>query len=140
VDPEEIRRRVKAARALAGISVKELAERINQEGLGERTLRALEGDAGRAWRPMELQAVAQACGLPYEFFTVDFSSVFDRELRVDDRLDELERRLRRLEGVQAAPAPPGELGRRAEGSQPNGGHRPQDERREEEGQSRGAGG
>lgn len=139
MDPEETRRRVKAARALAGISVKDLAERIGQKGLGERTLRELEGDAGRAWRPMELQAVAQACELPYEFFTVDFSQL-SLSARTDTRLDALEAEVRRLAAERPAPGPPGELGRRAEGSLPSDERRPREESRAEEDQSRGAGG
>lgn len=131
-----MRRRVKAARALAGISVKELAQRIGQDGLGERTLRSLEGDAGRAWRPMELQAVAQACGLPYEFFTVDFQQL-TLNGRVGQRLDALEAELRQLAAERPAPEPPGELGRRAAGSQPSDERRPQGEPRREEGHARG---
>lgn len=71
LSPEHVRRRVKAARALVGMSVDELAVTINQPGLGVRTLRSLEGDKGRPFRPMELRAIADACELPYEFFTED---------------------------------------------------------------------
>lgn len=135
--PDETRRRVKAARALAGISVETLADRIGQPGLGERTLRSLEGESGRPIRPMELQAIATATGLPLGFFTDDLVRVFESN-GATTRLEEFEARLRRLEAERAAPAPPGELGRRAEGSQPSDERRRQDEHPEEGGQGQGA--
>lgn len=86
--PEQIRRRVKAARALAGLSIPALAEAVNEPGLGDRTIRAMEGEKGRPFRKMELEAIARVCGLPYAFFTVDFA-----------RLPELEGELVDVHGV-----------------------------------------
>lgn len=65
-------RRVKAARALAGLTIEQLAERLTEEGrLGARTLRKIEaGD--RPVRAMELREIARACDVPYGFFTTDF--------------------------------------------------------------------
>lgn len=75
VEGEELRNRLRAAQALAGIrSVDELAERIGIEGLGRDTLY----DMQRGKRPIrrhELREIADACGLPYEFFTVDFATL-----------------------------------------------------------------
>jgi hypothetical protein len=65
-------RRIKAAIALAGYSIEDLSEAIDQRGLGPRTLRKLQDDSDprepRAW---ELRAIADACDVPYRWFTVD---------------------------------------------------------------------
>jgi uncharacterized small protein (DUF1192 family) len=127
MDSSQTRRRVKAARAIAGLSVAELAARIDQSGLGERTLRALEGEGGRQFRPMELQAIAQACDLPYEFFTVDFRKLSLASGTLEDRLAVVEDEVRRLARERAAPAPPGVPGHRAEDSPPSGESLPQSE-------------
>jgi hypothetical protein len=73
--PDELRRRVKAARAYAGYkSAGELAAALDFKGLGERNLRELEGpSAPRPFRAVELREIARVCGLPYEFFTADLS-------------------------------------------------------------------
>jgi uncharacterized protein YdcH (DUF465 family) len=69
---EQTARRVKAARALAGIdSVEALAERINQRGLGLKVLRQIEQGRRHA-EPRELAAIAEACGIAREFFGLDF--------------------------------------------------------------------
>ena len=80
MDDSQIRRRVKAARALAGLSVGQLAKRLDEPGLGERTLRDLESQKGRSFYRRELRAIAEACGLPYEFFTMDFSAAREDSL------------------------------------------------------------
>lgn len=71
---DERQRRMRAARALAGFkNVGDLADAIGADaGLGERTLRKLEGGESPL-RPPAMREIAHACGLPYEFFTVDFS-------------------------------------------------------------------
>lgn len=76
VDDEGLRRRMKAAQTLAGIkNVRELAERIDLPGLGRDTL--YEMQSGK--RPIlrhELREIADACGVPVEFFTAeDFSAL-----------------------------------------------------------------
>jgi len=93
LDQAEIRRRIRAARILAepteaerakrpdrsrnspGITVPELAARMNAAGLGKDTLYAIEAGGARARdvRSHELPAIAAACDLPYEFFTADFA-------------------------------------------------------------------
>lgn len=71
---DEIRRRIRAARALAGITVDELSGRLDGQRLSTKTLGNIErGD--RDARPMELRAIAAACGVSYAFFTVDFSTL-----------------------------------------------------------------
>lgn len=60
---------------LAGIpSANALAERLDTQGLSGVTIRKIEAGT-RDVRPHELRAIAAACGLPYEFFTVDFAQL-----------------------------------------------------------------
>lgn len=76
---EEISRRMRAARAYAGLSsVKKLAAKIDEPGLGTSTLYAIEQGRRRA-RPRDLRAIAQACGLPDSWFEVDFGLIFAAE-------------------------------------------------------------
>jgi outer membrane murein-binding lipoprotein Lpp len=77
LDQEQLRRRMRAARALAGYKVmSDLAAAIPKESqLGERKLRALESGED-ALRPPALREIAAACGLPYEFFTADLLTLF----------------------------------------------------------------
>lgn len=91
---EDTARRVRAARALAGLdSVQALAEAIDQRGLSTKTLRAIE-QGRRIAEPRELTAIAEACGLAPGFFRMD--------LRVDsgegglNRLETAERQLASL--------------------------------------------
>jgi transcriptional regulator with XRE-family HTH domain len=92
----ETARRVRAARAYAGLSVNELAGRI---GLGLQTIKRIESGK-RTARRFEIWAIAEACNLPREFFEVDLdllsrrAAVLQEALaRVDERLDRIERRL-----------------------------------------------
>lgn len=73
MDSEETRRRLRAGRALAGITVEQLAERLGP-GLGAKTLYNVERGE-REIRPMELREVARACGLPFAFFVMDFGEL-----------------------------------------------------------------
>lgn len=66
---EELRRRLRAARALVGVTVEELAERLATEGLSAKTIGNVERGT-RTIRPMELREIAAALGVSYEFFTV----------------------------------------------------------------------
>lgn len=92
----EIRRRVKAAREIAGLSVEGLAKKIDQKGLGERTLRSLESPNNRPFKSMELKAIAEACNLPYQFFTVNFWEVLETN---ETRITKLEERMEQLEKI-----------------------------------------
>lgn len=72
LDQDELRRRIKAARALSGTSVQQLADRIPEDRkLGERTLRKLESGEATIRSP-HVEAIAAACDLPASFFTADF--------------------------------------------------------------------
>jgi hypothetical protein len=126
---DELRKRVKAARALAGFgSTKELARAIGPDGkLGDRKLRTLEGEsAPRPFREPELEQIAKACSVSMAFFTVDFAVLGGEEPSVQERLEQitaqlttmsetvssdLEPAIRRLElwrrRVDAGQAPPG---------------------------------
>lgn len=95
VSDDELRRRVKAARAYAGYdSTKDLAAAIGPHGkLGDRTLRTLEGaGAPRRFSDQHLVLIARACGLPLEFFEVDFARLPELAAgpTVDQRLAALE--------------------------------------------------
>jgi transcriptional regulator with XRE-family HTH domain len=90
----ETARRVRAARAYAGMSVSELAERV---GLGLQTIKRIESGKRNA-RPFEVWAIAEGCDLPRAFFDLDFVelcnvAVAQQEMlaRIDGRLDKLER-------------------------------------------------
>lgn len=83
-DPQEtLRRRLKAARALAGLTVEELAREVGQTGYGAKTLYAMESETGREILPKDHAILAEACGLPREFFTMDFH-VHEAHLGMDD--------------------------------------------------------
>jgi hypothetical protein len=77
LDQEQLRRRMRAARALAGYKVmSDLAAAIPKDSqLGERKLRALESGEDPL-RPPAMREIAAACGLPYEFFTTDLQALF----------------------------------------------------------------
>lgn len=113
MDAEQTRRRIKAARALAGLSVRELAERLDDPGYGERTLRKIESGE-RPVRQLELREIARVCGLPYEFFTGDFAQLAKTkdgddlkrlEARVNDLYTKVEEGVAALENLSAAIAP-----------------------------------
>jgi transcriptional regulator with XRE-family HTH domain len=93
----EVARRVRAARAYAGLTVVELADRL---GMGVQTIKRIESGR-RTARVFELAAIAEACELPREFFELDFQEMWQqaaaqRELlaRIDDRLGRLDQALR----------------------------------------------
>lgn len=127
MDSEDLARRLRAARAITpptnaeldarptakrkpepGITVAELADRINEAGLGERTLGKIER-AEKTPANRDLLAIAGALGLSLDFF------VLEREAL-----------LRRLAG-DGAPGIPGATGRRLLDQRPSAGDRPQSE-------------
>jgi hypothetical protein len=111
LDQDEIRRRIRAAMALADISSwEELAERTP---MSRSTLKDLGTVRGRA-EETHLRVIAAACGLPYAWFTVgDLGRAVsreDEEPTVAERLEALERQvaaLVRREGGGVAPPPDG---------------------------------
>ena len=69
VSSEDLPRRLRAARALAGYStVEALARALDEPGLGARTLRAIE-QSKRDPAPRDLRVIADACGVSIEFLT-----------------------------------------------------------------------
>lgn len=128
IAPVEAARRARAAIAYAGLEQDEAA---TQAGIPLGTLRNIvsktrpsSGDIDR------LYAIADACNVPRTFMDEGFGAV--------DRWAEIEGRLRQLEAERGAPAPPGELGRRAEDSAPSDESRRRDANPEAEDQERGA--
>lgn len=88
LDSDQMARRIKAARALAGISSTDaLARRMGVQGLSGETLRKIES-GNRNVRPHELREIARACELPYAFFQVDFDvlEAFGGEPDLEDRI------------------------------------------------------
>lgn len=67
---DDVRRRLRAARALAGLTVAELAqhELVAANGLTVSTIGETER-ADRDAKPMELEVLARACGLRPDWFT-----------------------------------------------------------------------
>jgi transcriptional regulator with XRE-family HTH domain len=94
----ETARRVRAARAYAGLSVTELANRI---GLGLQTIKRIESGK-RAARRFEVWAIAEACGLPREFFEADLDLLNRRATALQETLVRVEERLERIERQMAA--------------------------------------
>lgn len=90
--PAEVARRVRAARAYAGLSVYDVANAI---GLGAQTIKRIE--AGRRTpRSFEIWAIADVCGLPREWFTADFDALCRQAERQTALLDRVEDRLNAL--------------------------------------------
>lgn len=89
-----IERRIKAAITLAGLDFQQLADRINSNGYGERTLRRIadEHDPDRRPRASDLHVIAKACGVSDAFWTIDFSALAEPDLReeISELRDELE--------------------------------------------------
>src|SRR5690349_6833259 len=89
----ETARRVRAARAYAGLSVNELASRI---GLGLQTIKRIECGK-RTARRFEIWAIAEACDLPRDFFELDLELLSRRAAMLQDTLTRVEERLERIE-------------------------------------------
>lgn len=93
---ERLRRRLIAARALADITVKELAVRIQEAGHTRGYSADNLGLMERGKRPIQPQNIAvlaEACGVSPAFFTVDFAGLDDTP---PDALSAIEDRLERL--------------------------------------------
>jgi transcriptional regulator with XRE-family HTH domain len=86
---ERAERERKRLRPVVGLTVDELAARINLDGLGKRTIGDLERDGGAIRN--QLTEIAKACGLPYDFFTVDFSTLGAPAGGLDAHRDEMGR-------------------------------------------------
>jgi transcriptional regulator with XRE-family HTH domain len=89
----ETARRVRAARAYAGLSVNDLANRI---GLGLQTIKRIECGK-RTARRFEIWAIAEACGLPREFFEMDLELLNRQATVMHEAMARVEERLARIE-------------------------------------------
>ena len=88
----EVARRVRAARAYAGLSVADVATAV---GLGAQTIKRIE--AGRRTpRSFEIWAIADVCGLPREWFNADFKALSHQAERQADLLRRVEQQLSAL--------------------------------------------
>ena len=150
-------RRVRAAAAYAGLTLPQLAAKMQ---MSESTFRRhLERDK----RPDEVRAfvyeVAGHTDLPEDFFFLDFEAIGKQQTdellekalaharaalmgsmaELNDAIVEMAEGVRRREAA-LPPAPPGELGRRAQDSQPSGQPQQQPESQAEPDERRGSGG
>jgi transcriptional regulator with XRE-family HTH domain len=89
----DIGRRIRAARALADLSASDVGDRI---GLSKDTMRKYEG-GHRVPKADVIERVAQACGLPVEFFYVDLSVLADWPAAMAGQLSAIQDRLARIE-------------------------------------------
>lgn len=109
-EQEELRRRLKAARALRDLTLKQLAEQIPAEAkLGERTLRKLDSGESILTPPI-LRELAASMSLPYAWFTVpDLAAAVGGET-FEERLTLMERAMSELWAtVRPAPARAGSV-------------------------------
>lgn len=102
LETDEIARRVRAARAYAGLTIPQLAERI---GVGERTIKRVEMRQ-RIARTYELWAIADACGVPRWFFETEFQELTSADQATSDlvrRVGILEARVADLSDREESP-------------------------------------
>jgi transcriptional regulator with XRE-family HTH domain len=95
VDAVETGRRLRAARAYSGRSRAEVAAALS---VSVETLHRIERGE-RTLTDAERRAAAAVCGVPIEFFSMDFKTAAERQQPPDDlaaRLEAVERELRRL--------------------------------------------
>jgi hypothetical protein len=89
MEREQAARRTRAALALAGYkNVEALAGALDGSGVGLKRLREIYQQRGGEPRRVELREIAEACGLPFEFFTADLTELGSDNSRTDE-LDEL---------------------------------------------------
>lgn len=162
-DEPELQKRIRAARGYRGWSHAELGKEL---GLSESTIKRLARalPAGKK-RQTYIEQVAAKCGLPFQFFTVDFNdlSLLDTMRSLEDldedeevvisagdlaatnrRLEELEEAVRKLSATrpEVARLPPlgDELRRRVEGAPPDPRDRRPGENQPEDNSQTGTGG
>lgn len=96
---KERRRRLLAARTLAGLGQKELAAKLRKMGYSRGYSARTIGDMERGETPIQPQSIAvlaKGCGVTPAFFTVDFSTLEEpgSEATTDDRFERLQSELR----------------------------------------------
>jgi transcriptional regulator with XRE-family HTH domain len=94
----ELQRRVRVLRALRGLTVRELAERIGPDaGMSERTLGKMEG-GGTKLREGPLRTIAAALDTPYVWFTAtSIEDLFAPTREQEGRLAAIEQLVGELE-------------------------------------------
>ena len=91
-----VARLVRAARAYAGITIPELADRL---GLGVATIKRIEAGE-RAPKQLELWAIAKACDLPDEWFDSELRTSVGKATSRTQRFEErVDLRLQRIEAA-----------------------------------------
>lgn len=118
---ERLRRRLVAARTLAGLGQQELAAKIKALGYTRGYSARTIGDMERGETPIQPQAIpvlAKACGLPPEFFEVDFqrlpelledeaaASLEDEVAKLREELKQLAKGLAEVRAQRFADGPP----------------------------------
>jgi hypothetical protein len=99
--PDDLARRIKAARALGGFgSVAALVEAIGEPGLGVRTLGKIEAGE-REPRPWQLALIARECGVSEAFFSADLATLAETPAPLDERLASIEEKVDRLLGERS---------------------------------------
>jgi transcriptional regulator with XRE-family HTH domain len=74
---EDLAARVRAVRAYANFTRKELAAAIDRPDISERVLAGFENPYKTAPSLEQLDVIASACGLPPTFFEIDFAQAND---------------------------------------------------------------
>lgn len=100
-EADDLRRRLRAARVLKGVTLRELADLIPPtERLSERTLRAMESEQG-PFDARKIRVICEALGMPTAWFMADDLLAVFRNASIppecDRRLADLERRHGELE-------------------------------------------
>ncbi len=101
MDTVELGRRIRAARAYEGLSLRALAEWISDHGISARTLRHLEQCEHLATNE-QLEVISEACGVPMAWFEVDWEAAGDPETALTvmaTRLRDTEEGLRVIEAA-----------------------------------------
>lgn len=113
LDQETLRRRLRAARILADVTVEQLAERVTPGSrLSQRTLHKLEQGDTPLTAPI-MRELAAALDLPYAWFTVDSIAQALAEPELHEQVSELQAAMAELrEGQErlwsmAREGPPG---------------------------------
>lgn len=99
---EDLRRRLKAALALAGHDIKDLPLIINQPGYSLGTLYAMTSDTGREILPKDFLTLAAACGLPREWFTYDLSAMGQEHANHDKITEQIEAHRQQITELKAS--------------------------------------
>lgn len=96
--PEDIRRRIRAARLLAGMArAEDLADAIDRRGFGKDTIYDMESGE-RTVLDHELDVIAAATGVSPAFFQVDFTTLAQTGTSLEERVANLERLVAEITG------------------------------------------